>query len=73
MVMQSALFRQGGVVYCGLVVVGQACFLSLPSSGQTVVLLVTSVFLKDIRVPPFQQREVFILDSAGLHWDCWKH
>lgn len=45
MVMQSTLSRQGCMLYCGLVVVGQACFLSLPSSGQTVAHLVTSLFL----------------------------
>lgn len=45
MVIQNALSRQGCIFYCGLVVVGQACFLSLPSSGQTVAHLLTSVLL----------------------------
>lgn len=31
--------RQGCLLACGLLVVGQACFLSLPSSGQTVAHL----------------------------------
>jgi len=37
--------RQGCMWCCGLGVVGPACFLSLPSSGQTAAHLVTSVFL----------------------------